>query len=525
MAGQAAGTELGRARAFLRDTAERCQRRCQPEMPGVRTLSRRADVSYSTMLRAAHSLVSEGCLEIVHGRRMRVAGVRTVREESPEPAQPWRALEQRIRQDVLTGEFRTGEPLPRRKELRLRYGATSHSTRKAIDSLVREGTLHCCGRALWGATPVRRGEPEGTIVYIVRTRGGGLPMVFASRSSETAQALDEECARRGVRLSLSFCHSVGQRQVFDDGWLDRSRQSVTKQGVLGFIVDSSSVYRQLDELVPALCRFRLPVSVIMDSPPSREPASAVGDLPPRARVALVRALMDREAGRAVGSYLLSRGHRRIAYLGVPPSTSWSADRADGLVEAVERSGMHAEVVPFYVQHEGILHPREFDRRLRDSVGHAMAGILQQAAGASAYNETAFLRRFRASSLDYQSLMSRAPLWSIPGFEPTARLALERRDITAWVCANEGMALLASDYLVANGVRVPDDLSVVGIDDVRETLTRRLTMYSFRPHAAIGAAVNSILHPHLLGPGHEGVREICIEGALRERESAASVPGR
>lgn len=346
-------------------------------------------------------------------------------------------------------------------------------------------------------------------------------MVFASRSAETAQALDEECARRGIRLTLSTCHYIGHQLVFPDDWAHRSREDVAAESVLGFIVDRASIGDYMGELLPALARFGRPVSVLMDRPVSDD-APWVHEQHPRVTVTLVQAILDREAGLAVGNYLVARGHRRVAYIGPERHIRWSHDRLAGLVDAMLGADPEAEVAVFPLPEANQPDSRSLVPELTRVLQNTLPHVFAMALGVSSYHETRFLRQVAASSYDYHALLFRTPVWSLRGFEDAARKARRRPELTAWVCGNEKVAVLAHDYLVSAGVRVPGELSLIGIDDVQETLIRRTTMHSFVPRMAVETAINAILKPRLLRQDHEGVHTVRLRGEIRERGSVAAL---
>ena len=115
---------------------------------------------------------------------------------------------------------------------------------------------------------------------------------------------------------------------------------------------------------------------------------------------------DNEGGAyQAARHLLSLGHRAIGALAGPPSWSSTAQRVNGYRRAMAESGLELHVV-------------HVDRTTIES-GEAA----------------------------YRRLMSRHP------------------DVTALVAINDAMAIGAIRAAKANGLRVPDDLSVVGFDDI------------------------------------------------------------
>ncbi len=119
-----------------------------------------------------------------------------------------------------------------------------------------------------------------------------------------------------------------------------------------------------------------------------------------------------DAGRAVGTYLLGLGHRRIGFAGGPKDSIDTVDRLRGLKQAVEQAG--GELAASDVSY---------------------GAAYDDASGMAAARE--FLRRS-------------------PSDRPSAV-----------VLGNDLMALVFMHELLQNGVHIPADVSVVGFDGVDE----------------------------------------------------------
>ncbi|WP_211177808.1 LacI family DNA-binding transcriptional regulator [Pseudonocardia acidicola] len=129
---------------------------------------------------------------------------------------------------------------------------------------------------------------------------------------------------------------------------------------------------------------------------------------------------SRRGAREVARHVLDQGHRRIAVIG-GPSALWTAQqRLAGYREAFAAAGMDPDGVPVLV------------------------GDYRQDSG----------RELAAQALAGPE-----------GERPTALL-----------CANDLMAIGAVEYCKSVGIRVPDDVSIVGFDDlpVSALITPRLT---------------------------------------------------
>lgn len=127
---------------------------------------------------------------------------------------------------------------------------------------------------------------------------------------------------------------------------------------------------------------------------------------------------SRRGARAVAAHVMEQGHRRVAVIGGPPALWTAQQRLAGYREAFAGAGLDPDTVPVY------------------------AGDYRQASG--------------------QGLAAKA-------------LAAEPRP-TALICANDLMAIGAMEHCRQVGLRVPDDVSIVGFDDLplSALLTPRLT---------------------------------------------------
>ena len=141
------------------------------------------------------------------------------------------------------------------------------------------------------------------------------------------------------------------------------------------------------------------------------PALSVGDAPDGSW-----ALMpdNFEGARVATRHLIELGHRRIAYLGMPtrnPPMSAHRERLDGYLQALKESGIS----------------------VADELIDRHAQALSREMGAAAL----------------QRLFERTP------------------DVSALVCFNDRMAMGAMQRAGELGLRVPQDLSIVGFDDTSE----------------------------------------------------------
>ncbi|GAB3651626.1 LacI family DNA-binding transcriptional regulator [Glycomyces tarimensis] len=196
---------------------------------------------------------------------------------------------------------------------------------------------------------------------------------------------------------------------------------------------------------------------------SRLPIVVIGSLPPDVELDNVRADSATGIGLAV-EHLVSQGRRRIALVNGPVDTVPGAARLAGYLDAIDR----------------------FDLPANPEL------------------------QVTASGFTYR-----------PGRRATASL-LSQASPDAIVCANDLLAVGALKALAAGGVRVPDDVAVVGMDDTdaAELATPSLTSVDLgsakRAKAAAKLLIRRIEDPNA------PARQLVIAPSLSVRESTGPV---
>ena len=173
---------------------------------------------------------------------------------------------------------------------------------------------------------------------------------------------------------------------------------------------------------------------------------------------------DREGARLAVEHVVALGHRRVAHLGGPQALSTGHQRYLGFVAAMEAAGIEVEA-----------------RTSR------FAKAFTEAAGARACRE----------------LLDEAP------------------DVTAIVAANDLLALGCYDVLAERGLRCPDDVSVVGFNDMpfADRFDPPLTTVHI-PQREIGSAAADLLLERLGDPAGTAAPQIRLSPTFVARGSTA-----
>ena len=174
---------------------------------------------------------------------------------------------------------------------------------------------------------------------------------------------------------------------------------------------------------------------------------------------------SRRGAREVARHVLEQGHRRVVVIGGPPALWTAQQRLAGYREAVAAAGLDPDAVPVLV------------------------GDYSQASGTA----------LAAKALDVPA-----------GERPTALL-----------CANDLMAIGALEHCKAAGIRVPEDLSIVGFDDlpVSVLLTPRLTTVR-QPAHDMGFRAVTALFDLIENQTDESASLGLLEATVQIRDSVA-----
>ena len=169
---------------------------------------------------------------------------------------------------------------------------------------------------------------------------------------------------------------------------------------------------------------------------------------------------SRRGAREVARYVLEQGHRRIAVIGGPPVLWTAGQRMAGYREAFAAAGLDPDAVPVF------------------------AGDYRQSSGAV--------------------------------LAERAHSGPERERPTALLCANDLMAFGAIEYCRTAGIRVPDDLSVAGFDDlpISSLVAPALTTVT-QPARDMGYAAGLLLFEQLDGGDHQPPEPLPTTVQIRE----------
>jgi LacI family transcriptional regulator len=100
----------------------------------------------------------------------------------------------------------------------------------------------------------------------------------------------------------------------------------------------------------------------------------------------------------------------------------------------------------------------------------------------------------------------------------------RRRPTAVVCANDLIALGLLQHALRNGLAVPEELAIVGYDDIEFASASAVPLTSVRqPSVDLGVAAAELLIDEVERPGDHHHRQVRFDPVLVPRESTSAAP--
>jgi LacI family transcriptional regulator len=542
-----------RALGFIRQAIADEVYRAGDHLPPVRHVARMADVSVASVSKAIARLRKDGVLRSLQRGYVAVAGG-SGSENGPAtvPAtRRWERARATVERDIIQGRLSRDGTLPSAKELQARYGVCFRTMKKVLDSLEADGIIVARKKSYHLAAPrSRRARP--TIVLI--TEGRSIEKVAAVNQgiNKLIDTLENECGRLGIAIEFVAYN------FFDPDMLAKTRPLLAnKDPVVGYFIniwwfEIKECRERLNDLISLLASYRKPIAILDEIGVFSPPPHLGAD-----RCLRVFRIAARAAGEEVARRLLYLGHTDIAYISSDHRPLWSVKRRDGLVEQFEKAGLAGRVRTFALgefdgAYEIVLGmcrlPREDLRRILsvNRTREQVDDLLKRYDRVRSTGFVATLDPSRVSAVNEQFEVLRrlldtglAPAYFVrvrdSVFETAEGEALELcleqlfdraladRRITAWVAANDTLALAAIRYLRAKGVRVPDDISVIGFDNIpQHAFENRLTSYDF----SIGSIVHQMLWCIVRAEYRSrGTAESPVEvvGMIMDRDTLAKAP--
>jgi len=501
-----------RARESLERIVRQGRRSNRLRLPTLMTLAQSAGVAPATMAKAVAQFRQAGILSVSHGTGIRIADQRgelSVPSELPKASagRKWQRLADHLRTGIVRGELGPGALLPSRKELGVRHGACFTTIRRALNQLVAEHYLveDPKGFRVAGSRAAR--SVANTVVLVARGDSFGEPSLYTPRAQDHLRFLETACSRAGLRLEVVTCYYINTEMQGLETLRAMCADPVRRDSLLGFIVWNMSLDSPyLGRVLSFLAQSGKPVACL------DEHGNIANSIPAGARRLRVFSMgVSDMAGRAVARYLLSRGHRHLAFIATSLSTTYASQRLRGLRDEYARAGVehHIETLEADPSAAGDTIPDVLSNQSA-LVNLLIPGYVERTSGRYSVRERQIVRLAEQVSgahstyHDYRRLSA----------------ALERlydtNRATVWVGATDQDALCALDLLRLKGTDAPAKVSVIGFDDGYEAFAQQLTSYNFGGPSYMNAMLNYVLRSPSAARGRQTGAPVELEGFVSER---------
>lgn len=391
------------------------------------------------------------------------------------------------------GRIRPGQKLPSSGELCASLSLTAPTLRKAMARLVSAGIVEPLPRG-WRAAPASRG-PSGMVVALLRTCApdGSFPGE-SDREGFFRHALELEGARRGIRIEAWGLDE--DDRLFRSGRVWEGRMPPEIHGAvvsLWHVPDPIGIFARIRS-------WNLPLAIW-------DERSQGGVRPTFHRCRWFQSAHAASSGSMVARHLLDLNHRGIAFLSPFHGASWSRSRLEGLSKPCASSTNPVKLS---------VHTRD-DRWDPSQYTPAAESVRSLFTGLALPDGEANPSRFEEIVEKGQALLREREI--LRHLEGLFVSVLEDRSLTAWVGANDDIALLAGHWLALRGVRIGRDVSLAGFDNSTRAQASGLTTVSFLEEDLAAGMI-----AFLLDPGRwRSNGSVVLEGSLVARTSTTRAP--
>ncbi|MDG5816059.1 GntR family transcriptional regulator [Chitinispirillales bacterium ANBcel5] len=473
------------------------------KLPSIRMLAKSAGVSPVPMWRAVNSLADDGTLEVIQGSGVRVKPY--PEEPSAQIRKGWVGLRDRIHKDILCGFYPPDSLMPTLKEMRVHYGVSFRTLKKALDNLEGSGSITQEFRT-YRVVSFSSQKATAKIVLL----GWCHPQVEMQTRTPWGEEFLRTCENlcSGMRLNLCIYNYSLENGVllYKDQEGNKSSILNTDDTVVGYLLWAQSPDELYREVISRLNHFKKPVAVLQEGSQLR-----VSDLLKHNRSMKIFSIATgTKAAQNVATFLVENGHKKIAYISPFHKSDWSKARYHGLQEIYSRLGSDGNVYPFTIDSYGLSH--EF----RDAIKHPDQ-ILKEIMPTLTHNS--FPERMISSIYKMGPTIHRKmEVEVVRAFmQPLLTKALQNEDCTAWVCASDYAAFIAMDFLDQNNKKI----ALIGFDDTFEAFRRGLTSYNFNIRGLVQAMLS-----YIINPSSESITKSSgafeIEGMLVKRRTSFKV---
>jgi len=505
-----------KVRKIIIEMIRHCQEAGQNRLPTLREITKESGVSYITAAKALKVLEQEGILEASQGKGI------FIKSDGPDkltnepmldkPASKlgfkWQIILAKIKKDLMEGVLSDKTRLPSYKYLCQKYGVTYSTLKKVIAQLITDGFIfpETTGFSI---KRLSSGAQQGVIILMVRGREDLLQLSLEIQS--VIENIQEECARYEVKLQVLLYNYIEDRFTMSS----KSKEiyaSLNRDSILGYVIFSYGMSAENSKnILGEVMHTGKPVSFIDDS--GNIPWAAYIRQHGLTNLQIFSFSNSKLCGLKVGRFLIEQGHHAALFFNPLPHTHWTKNRLAGVREAFKEAGLPRSVkeitLPFEERNFG---PEE-------EKGYSLPALLRNMLSDFPLPETEFWNRLKRAIPSASQLISRnlKTTWILDNIGTYLGQALKKYDsVTAWIGANDLIAIGIMQYFQKRGIAVPREKSFIGFDNTLLSTLYEISSYNFNLRTVIVSALRNIIEYPGLKKSFANPHE--VDGSIVERTS-------
>lgn len=480
------------------------------KLPSVRNLARRCSVSPVTILGAVDVLKNEGVLESRWGRGIYVAEEKKPYADSATDLEIYSIVEKTvitIKKDIIEGKYQTHLPLPSIKQLTADYNVSYPTIKKALALLSEESVIKRSGSKYYFFTDHTKSKSRIAIIAFGSAKNS--VKIETERERNFYRLLSTAAMQQNVIFETICCNDYLEEIQFftpDDTPLAYYLKS---KNIIGIILSS---YHMKDsaECLRKLLKFNIPISAWVEDHRILKMVDYHGSA--KKELCFFDSSYSTLPGYEVGRYLIGKGHKNIAYISPFHKSPWSQNRLTGLKKAAAMSDSEIWIFPYvstdYLNDYFFLVKVIGKHSIEKGVVSDVAGILHP-----------FLRnRIASIQYDLDTLLRDNMIFTV--CEEFIKEVSKDSSITAWVCANDHIAVLITDYWNYCSVPLSKRPALIGFDNSFKSFERNISSYEFNTSGEVQNMLNHLIYPNTTSLLN-GSSEVRLSGKIVERNSSVA----
>jgi len=504
---------------YLVHLISRCRAEGRERLPTILQLAHDAGVSKVVMGKAVAFHVQHGDIVPRQGKGISIVKGATESRENKSKRSTistiekgrigrWYTVAKEIEKCIVMGLYSINTPLPSYKELTVHFGVSHTTIRKALEYLVSKNSIVYRNRQYYPIVP----DPKQWGMFVLfLTNVSSHKKRISSTISPIFRFVQKYCydIHRGIKI-IGY-NSQGksmQYTRYDMPHTDIPTENELYDSMGAIMVSSGLGLLDRPKVIYEIISHNKPIAVLDENGTFQVPKGL------RTRYLLGHFVLGYtpKAGYEVGRFLLSQNHRNVVYISTALDTLWSRNRFSGLVTAMKKPYSDTKV-------QLIVSSKKMNTSKSYSECVTTIAKWCDTKGDDPYSLIGTAVRNNIDIIEAVIRKQALQLHLQPLFEE----ALKQKCCTAWVCANDDIALEALSYLQEKGIDVPQDISVIGFDDSTDAQMAQLSSYNFNKEGIAKAMMHHILNPKQWAPKAKPDAPVEIPGFVVDRETTRALP--